>query len=265
MTGPGADGAADDVHLFVTCLVDQFRPEAGVAAAACLRDAGCRVRFDPRQTCCGQPALNLGHRDEARAVARQVLDLYRDTEGPIVVPSGSCATTMAKLYPTLFAGTPEATEAERLAGRVVEWSRFLHVRGYRPQAERAVPAVTVHPSCHGLRELGLRDEAHQLLQQAQVPLVDLPAADECCGFGGAFSVVMPEMSGAILRTKLDNVEAALHDGARTVVSLDVGCLMHLQGGHERRRDCSAGAAGCPFYRHVAEVVADAAGLRPEDP
>lgn len=259
MTEGGADGT-HPVHFFVTCLVDQFRPEAGRAAVACLRDAGRTVRFDPRQTCCGQPALNLGHRTEARAVARQVLALYQDTEGPIVVPSGSCATTMAKLYHGLFAGEPDEAEALAFSRRVVEWSRYLYDVDYRPKPRGGVSPVAIHHACHGLRELGLEDEARSLLVRAHVPVVPLPEATECCGFGGAFSVVLPEMSGKILETKLRNVETALTEGAREVVSLDAGCLMHMQGGHERARGCDAGTDGCPRYRHVAEVLADAAGL-----
>lgn len=256
---PGATLPPESVHFFVTCLVDQFHPEAGEAAVAVLEDAGCVVRFDPRQTCCGQPALNLGHLDEARAVARRLLLHHQDTTGPIVVPSGSCATTMGILYPRLFAGTPDFEEAARFASRVQEWSRHLMARDYHPVARRRTAPVTLHPACHGLRELGLTDEAKTLLARAQVPLVPLPSSEECCGFGGAFSVLLPEMSGRILAAKLDQIERAQEAGAKRVASLDVGCLMHMGGGHERRKGCPTGSGGCPRYAHVAEVLAEAIG------
>ena len=244
------------VHFFATCLADQFRPESALAAARVLEEAGCDVRFDPRQTCCGQPALNLGHLDEARTVAARTLGLYEGTEGPIVVPSGSCATTMAKLYPGLFAGTPHAEQAAAFAARVLEWSAFVvHTLGWRPAARLGLEPVAVHHACHGLRELGLVEEARILLEAAGHPLVELPGADECCGFGGAFSVLMPEMSGRILRTKLDNIETAVRQGARTIASLDAGCLMQMASGHERKLGCAEGDGPCPRYRHVAELLA----------
>lgn len=251
------DSAPGPVHFFVSCLIDQFRPEAGEAAVAVLEQAGCSVRFDGRQTCCGQPALNLGHTDEARTVARRVLEIYRGTEGPIVVPSGSCATTMAKLYPHLFAGTPDAEEAKTFAARVREWSQYLVEIDHHPVPRRGMRPVALHHACHGLRELGIKDEPRTLLARAHVPLVPLPEASECCGFGGAFSVLMPEMSGRMLQTKLERVERAVDEGAAEIVSLDGGCLMHMQGGHERRAGCKAGDAPCPRYRHVAEVLHEA--------
>lgn len=246
MVAPGRLG----VELFATCLVDQFRPEAGEAAARVLEDAGFEVRFDPRQTCCGQPALNLGHLEEARAAARRLIAVYGEGEDPVVVPSGSCATTMKRLLPGLFAaGSRERERAERLAGRVEEWSRFLVRSGYAPPVASGLAPVTLHPACHGLRELGIRDEPERLVRAAGYPVVPLPRAEECCGFGGAFSVLMPEASGGMLRAKLDGVAGACAAGARVVASLDAGCLMHMAGGEARRRRGPA-----PAFRHVAELL-----------
>jgi L-lactate dehydrogenase complex protein LldE len=245
------------VHLFATCLADAFFPESALAAAEVLEHAGFQVDYDDRQTCCGQPAMNLGHLEEARRLARRTMRLYAEDDGPIVVPSGSCSAMMALHYPGLFPeGSKENEQVQGFARRVVEWSRFLVEAGYKPpRSPGMLPKVTVHPSCHGLRELGIRDEPVRLLEAAGYPLVGLPGADECCGFGGAFSVVLPEMSGAVLRAKLANVERAQGDGAQVVASLDAGCVMHMRGGHERAAGCLEGEGKCPRYRHVAQLVA----------
>lgn len=232
------------VHLFVTCLVDQFSPDAGEAVVETLREAGCSVSFDRRQTCCGQPAMNLGHVRDAREVAGRTMDLYAETEGPIVVPSGSCAATMSRHYPDLFRGTGREDEARAFGARVREWSEYLDGVGFTPRPCGGGAQVTVHPACHGLREMGIDQEPVRLLEAAGYEVVPLPRAESCCGFGGAFSVLMPEMSGAMLKEKLDCVDAA---GAGTVASLDTGCLMHMRGGHLRR-------ASCPRYVHVAELL-----------
>ncbi|MBW3582899.1 MAG: (Fe-S)-binding protein [Euryarchaeota archaeon] len=261
---------ADDsrqVRLFATCLADQFDPEAAMAAADVLEAAGCTVAFDAEQTCCGQPAFNLGHRDEARQVALRHIRLYDGTTGPIIVPSGSCGSMMKVYWPTLFAaGSDERAAAERVAKRVEEWSRFL-VRdlGWLPERDAEAPErrVAYHPACHGLRVLGLDGEAERLLAATGHRLVPLPRADNCCGFGGGFSVEMPEMSGKILEDKLDCVEGATASGAGTVAALDIGCLMHMRGGHERRTGTTEGHGGCPAYRHVAVLVRDALRARGE--
>lgn len=247
---------AGEVHLFATCLADAFFPESALAAAEVLEDAGFSVRFEARQTCCGQPAMNLGHLDEARRLARATMALYAQDEGPVVVPSGSCAAMMRVHYPGLFpAGSKEREEAERFAPRVREWSRFLVESGYRPpRAPGMLPAVTLHPSCHALRELGVQKEPEQLLRAAGYRIIELPRSEECCGFGGAFSVTMPEMSGAILRAKLENVAKAQKEGAHVVASLDGGCLMHMRGGNEKQAGCREGEPGCPRYRHVAQLL-----------
>lgn len=261
---PGAD--AGEVHLFATCLADAFFPESALAAADVLEDAHFSVRVDPRQTCCGQPAMNLGHLEEARRLARVTMAIYDGDELPVVVPSGSCAAMMSKHYPDLFpTGSKEREQAEGFAARVREWSRFLVEAGYRPPRRRGMlPAVTLHPSCHALRELGVHKEPEDLLREAGYPIIGLPRAEECCGFGGAFSVSMPEMSGAILRAKLDHIAAARKDGAHVVASLDGGCLMHMRGGNEKQAGCREGEPGCPRYRHVAQLLSEVVRGRTPD-
>lgn len=255
--------AARTVRFFPTCLGDPFFPEATMAAAEVLESAGCRVAVDPEATCCGQPAFNLGYWDEARAAARRVLDQMGDGDDPVVVPSGSCATMMHRFYPVLFEGTPDAERAEKVAARVREWSHYLRrdldwAPAPRPRDAadgRQIP-VTLHPACHALLELGVEDEPRELLEAAGYELVPLPRADACCGFGGGFSVEMPEMSGQMLKDKLGCIRQAVEGGARTVASLDAGCLMHMRGGHERAAR-QGEAPSCPRYAHVAELIREA--------
>lgn len=243
------DGAT--VQLFVTCLVDAFFPNVGVATVKLLERAGCAVEFPADQTCCGQPAFNAGHNEEAGRMVRHILDVLDTTEGPIVLPSGSCAEMMMHHAPDLMKGDDGYRDkAQRVAARIQELMQFLSKRAGDVGADSDFEGtMTYHPSCHGLRGLGLRDEPSTLLERVPGAVcVPLPDAEECCGFGGMFAVKMPDVSGAILDTKLDNVEAS---GADYLVGGDVSCLMHMGGGLRRR--------GAPIeIRHVAEVLAEGA-------
>ncbi len=233
------------VSLFVSCLVDQIRPEVGLASAQVLERAGCEVEFDPRQTCCGQPAFNAGHRAEAACVARSFLDVFHGKE-TIVAPSGSCAamvTHMAQLFPE---DSVEAERARSVAQRTFELSAFL-VRelDVLDLGARFEGSVTWHDACHGLRELGLHDEPRALIQHvAGAELVEMPAAESCCGFGGTFSVKHPEISVAMLDTKLDSLRGREVDA---LVSGDVSCLMQIGGRLQRQ--------GSPLRTlHLAELL-----------
>jgi L-lactate dehydrogenase complex protein LldE len=222
------------IQLFHTCLVNEFEPEVGMAVVRVLERVGVSVEVPLDQTCCGQPAYNAGFHDEARAVARRTLDVLAQTEGPIVVPSGSCADMLIHQYPILFHGDAAGKEkAVAVAARCREFSQFV--------AER----VAYHPSCHLQRGLGVREQPLRLLQGIDgVQVAELPDPDECCGFGGLFSISSPEISGSIMDRKLDAVQAS---GAERLVSCDLGCLMHLGGGLHRRR--SAVKA-----EHLAQVL-----------
>lgn len=220
--------------LFVTCLVDLFYPEVGVAMVRLLRRLGVTVDFPRNQTCCGLPLFNSGYHREAARVARRTLPLFAASEH-VIVPSGSCAWMVKKEYPGLLQDDPKArTEAEALAGRTWELSQFLVNVLKMPSVETDFKGrVTYHDSCHLLRGLGeSRSPRTLLLNAAGVEFVELPGADECCGFGGSFSVRLPEVSTAILNRKLANVEAT---GANCVVACDAGCLMQMGGGLSRRR------------------------------
>lgn len=234
------------VQLFVTCLIEEVRPEVGLATVEVLERAGCEVHFDRRQTCCGQPACNSGFRADARRVARHTLEVLAGEE-PIVVPSGSCAAQLVHLVDLFEPGSSEHAQAKALAPRVHELSSFL-VNTLRREDLGASFAgrVTWHDACHGLRELGLKREARRLLARVRgLELVEAPSCEVCCGFGGTFSVKMPELSVAMADRKLVEILALEVDA---VVSGDVSCLMHLGG-----RLAARGAR--TKVLHLAEVLA----------
>jgi len=239
---------SDTVQLFVTCLVNSLYPDVGRASVTLLERAGYRVEFPLDQTCCGQPAFNGGFDDEARAMARQTLDVLDATEGPIIVPSGSCAAMIIHHTPGLMAGDAEYTaKAGRVAGRTRELTQFLvDDAGAEVDDAGCEDCVTTyHASCHGLRGLGVLEQPKQLLSNAGVERVALDGADGCCGFGGLVSIRMPEVSTAMMDTKIKAIEAS---GADVVVGIDVSCLMHIGGGLQRR-------GSAVEVKHIAEVLA----------
>ncbi len=234
------------VALFITCLVDLFRPSVGFAAVKLLEDAGCEV-FVPVQTCCGQPAYNSGDRILAKALARQVIDSFSSYDY-VVAPSGSCAATLAKHYPALFADDPNlAGRANDFSGKVHELASFLiDILGIETVAVTFDRRVTFHDSCSGLHELGIAIQPRKLLESVQgLELVEMEECDTCCGFGGTFAIKFGEISSAIVDRKVENVEAS---GAPVVLAGDLGCLMNMAG--KLARD------GSPIeVRHFAEVLA----------
>jgi L-lactate dehydrogenase complex protein LldE len=232
------------VQLVATCLVDSLAPRVGRATLTVLERAGCEVDYPPDQTCCGQPAFNVGMFDEARKMAAHTLDVLDATEGPVVIPSGSCAEMIVHHYPELFAGTDRAEQAQRVASRTRELTQFL-VDELDTDIEASCDDCTIafHYSCHGLRGLGLDHQADRLI--AADNRAELEDDKECCGFGGLFSVEMPAVSAAIMSEKLDRVEAS---GARVLTGGDISCLIHLEGGLRRR--------GSEIeVRHIAELLA----------
>jgi L-lactate dehydrogenase complex protein LldE len=226
-------GPAMRVALFVTCLVDNLFPDVGEAMVRILHRLGVETVLPEAQTCCGQPAFNSGYADEARAAAKTLLRAFADAEY-VVAPSGSCTGMIHHYYPSLFAGDPAAqAEAESLAQRTYEFSQFLvKVLGVTDLGAEFPHRVTYHPSCHGARLLGVQDEPVRLLRAVRgLELVDLPHAQDCCGFGGTFSVKMGDISAAMVDEKVDHVRET---GAHVLVGTDMGCLMNI-GGRLRRR------------------------------
>ena len=232
------------VRLMLTCLCDAFYGEVGRATVRVLEHAGCDVEFDERQTCCGQPAFNSGDWESAARVAAHTSAVFAG-DVPVVTPSGSCAAMVRHGYPQL-PKPPRPSEGEGFP--VYELSEFLvdvlkiTTWPERPYAKR----VAFHRACHG-RIIGLGDRAERLL--ATVPgieLVPMPDAEQCCGFGGAFTVKEPHLSGAIGDAKLTSFQST---GAEELVSGDMGCLMHLTG--------LATKEGRPVRaRHYAEILAE---------
>jgi L-lactate dehydrogenase complex protein LldE len=224
---------APRVALMVTCLGDVFFPEVGVSIVRLLRRLGATVEFPPGQTCCGLPLFNSGYHTEARAVAARTVALFRDADN-VVVPSGSCAWMVKHEYPGLMQDPALKKDALRLAGRTYELSQFLvNVLGRRGFRATVGGRVTYHDSCHLLRGLHEAESPREILRNLEgVEFVELPGADECCGFGGSFAVRLPEVSSQILAKKLANVEAT---GAACLVACDAGCLMQMGGGLRRRR------------------------------
>lgn len=221
------------VSLFVTCLVDQFHPEIGLGMVRVLERLGLTCDFPEAQTCCGQPAFNAGCPDEARRVARQFIRAFLNTEH-IVAPSGSCVSFVKRHLPSLFGpGSDEHRDAMAIAARVHEFSEFLvRVLGKNDVGAAFPHRVTYHDSCHLLRELGVKDEPWRLLGHVRgLELVEMPASDTCCGFGGVFSIKQPDISTAMGEDKLGNLRRS---GVEYLVACDTGCLMHLRGLISRR-------------------------------
>ncbi|HEY6187592.1 MAG TPA: (Fe-S)-binding protein [Pyrinomonadaceae bacterium] len=236
------------VSLFITCVVDHLWPSIGTSAVEVLRRAGCEVVFDERQTCCGQPAFNTGYRREARSLAERFIEIFEDAGSDAVVsPSGSC-TAMVHHFHELF---PEdeswRRRAEAVAARTYEFGSFLvNVLKVEDVGAKFRGRVTWHDACHALRDLNVHSEPRRLIRGVSgAELVEMPNSDACCGFGGTFSVKYPEISVAILDSKIESIEQA---GVRAVVSGDASCLMQI-GGRLTRNNSAVRAM------HLAELLA----------
>jgi L-lactate dehydrogenase complex protein LldE len=254
------------VQLFHTCIINEVYPEVGMSVVRILERLGVAVEVPPSQTCCGQPAFNAGFHADARKVARHTLDLLSATQGPIVVPSGSCGDMITHQYHMLFQGDAQGkggdpaylAKAHAISERCYEFSVFLvdvlGITDLGARLGRKAPAAPVkaayHPSCHLLRGLGVKTQPRALLSGvAGLDCADVKDQEECCGFGGMFSVKNAAISGSMLENKLRNLEAS---GATTVVSCDMGCLMHMQGGMRRNGSKLE-------VRHISQVLE--AGLK----
>lgn len=226
----------------LTCLCDAFFGEVGIATVRVLESLGCEVHFNDRQTCCGQPPFNSGNVKEARLLASRALVLFPASHGPVVVPSGSCAAMVTEGYEHLGLSPLSAFELAQFIVRELGISVFPSVRAYPRK-------VAFHSACHG-RIMGLRGEQRLLLESLPgLRLVEFSEGEQCCGFGGSFTVSHGKLSSEIGRVKL---EAILASGAEEIVSGDMGCLMHLQGLIAREN--------LPLRtRHFAEVLAEVSG------
>jgi L-lactate dehydrogenase complex protein LldE len=235
------------VALFVTCLVDLYRPNVGFSAIKLLEDAGCLVEVPDAQTCCGQPAYNTGDRRTAQDLARAVVDAFLPYDYT-VVPSGSCGGQISHHYPGLFAEDPHYRgKSEALAAKTFELVSFLtDVRGVESVSAKYDGVVTYHDSCSGLRELGIKAQPRKLLAgMSGVTVKEMPDAEICCGFGGTFCVKYPDISTRMVTDKTKSIAST---GADTLLAGDMGCLLNMAGRLKRE--------GTPVkVRHIAEVLA----------
>ncbi|MBU0751879.1 MAG: (Fe-S)-binding protein [Gammaproteobacteria bacterium] len=235
------------VAFFVTCLVDLMRPRIGFASIRLLEAAGCEVVVPASQTCCGQPAFNSGDRAAASVLAKKVVAEFEAFEY-VVAPSGSCADHIRTEYPGLLADEPEWHDrAVALASRVYELTDFLvNVAKVEALSSDFSGSVTYHDSCTGLRSLGIKNQPRLLLGKVPgVSVREMNGAEECCGFGGTFSVKFGEISAAIAQSKCDNIRAA---GTDAIVGGDLGCLLNIEGKLRRMGDETP-------VLHIAEVLA----------
>jgi L-lactate dehydrogenase complex protein LldE len=216
------------VSMFITCLSDGVYPRVGEAMVRLLARYGVKLHFPEVQTCCGQPAFNSGYWDEARTSAKTLLEAFDDSDF-VVSPSGSCTGMVHHYYPKLFEKDPVLKEkADKLVEKTYEFTQFLvQVLGVTDLGAEFNHKVTYHPSCHGSRLLGVKDEPMTLLKNIKgLELIPLPYAEDCCGFGGTFAVKMYDISGAMVSEKVDHV---LETEAEVLVGLDMGCMMNISG------------------------------------
>lgn len=218
------------IQLFITCMAENLLPDVLKKMVFLLERLGVRCEFPENQTCCGQPFYNSGFQTEGREMARRWMKAFAETEGYIVAPSGSCVEFVKHRYPMMFPeGSMERERAVRVAARVLEFSQFLvHILKVTDVGAAFPHRVTCHYPCHLTRGLGVRDEPLELLRAVRgLALIPFDEAETCCGFGGIFSVVYPEVSKAMMETKVKNILAS---GAEVVVVSEPGCLVNIRGG-----------------------------------
>ncbi len=221
------------IDLFIPCFVDQVFPRTGLATVHLLEKAGCKVRYNREQTCCGQPAFNSGYHKDAQVLAEKFIRLFSQSEA-VVAPSASCVAMVRKHYASLNFDKSIAEEYERLKSRVFELSEFLvdHLR-WNDVESSFHHKVAYHTSCHGYRELGIYDQPRSLLQKVKgIDLVEPDDLHACCGFGGTFSAKFPELSTSMGE---DKIQAVLRTGADVITATDDSCLMHLSGMLQKKR------------------------------
>jgi L-lactate dehydrogenase complex protein LldE len=235
------------VQLFITCLVDSFYPETGEAIVGILRRLGLTVEFPADQTCCGQPSFNAGLHSEARPLVEHTIRAFEATQGDIIIPSGSCAHMIKHGYLELFRDDPVwLLRAQSLGNRVYEFTEYLVDRlGVTDLGSRWDGVLTYHSSCHTLRGMKIDRQPRALLANVKgAQIVELPHIEECCGFGGIFSLEHPELSSEWLKRKIDNLEITR---SPTLVVTEAGCLMHIAGGLHRQKKRQR-------VVHIAEVL-----------
>lgn len=234
------------VQLFIPCFVDQLYPQTGLNMVKVLEKLGCQVHYNPKQTCCGQPAFNAGYWEDAKAVAHKFLNDF-DKEFFIVAPSGSCTGYVRNYYEKLFEGTKDESNSKRVRTYLYEFTEFLvDVLKVEDLGAAFDGKVTYHDACGALRECGIKQQPRKLLSHVKgLELVEMKECETCCGFGGTFAIKFESISIGMAQTK---VQSALDTGAEYMISTDVSCMMHVQGYIEKNK--------LPIKSlHIADVLA----------
>ena len=215
-----------EADIFIPCFIDQVSPQTGISMVKLLKKAGVDVHYNPKQTCCGQMALNGGYVEEAKSVAKKLLADYNNKRY-IVGPSASCASFIRNQYPVLFDNSAYHLEARGLVKRIYELTDFLvNIAGFTDFKTEFQAKATIHDSCSALREYKLGNEPRQLLKNVKgLEIIEMEHKDVCCGFGGTFSVKHEAISTAMAQQKVENAVAT---GAEYIISTEGSCLMHLQ-------------------------------------
>lgn len=218
--------------IFITCICDSFYPQVGEALVRILNKVGVEVDFPYGQVCCGQPAMNTGYWDDTREVGKTLLEAFKDSEY-VVAPSGSCIVAIKEYYPLIFEKDPHYLAlVNNLIPKIYEFSEFMcKILNITDLGATFPHKVTYHSSCHGSRLLGVTPFVHKLLAQVkEMEYIELPHAENCCGFGGTFSVKQPEVSEAMVDEKVFHIKQT---GADFVTGIDMGCLMNIEGRLEK--------------------------------
>ncbi len=236
-----------DVQLFIPCYIDQLYPQTGFNTIKILEKAGCKVHYNPNQTCCGQPAFNSGYWDEATSLASKFLHDF-NADMPVVSPSGSCSSFVIHHYHKLFADKPELLKQHSLLkNKIYELTDFLvNVLKVEKLGASFPHTVTFHDSCSALREYGIKDEPRKLLAQvAGLELIEMEESETCCGFGGTFAVKNPAISTAMAEKKVIN---AISTGAEFIVTTEASCMMNINGYCSKNKLAVKGI-------HLADILA----------
>lgn len=215
------------VQLFIPCFVDQLYPETGMNMVKVLEKLGCKVTYNPKQTCCGQPAFNSGYWEEAKPVAQKFLKDFNG-EGYIVGPSGSCTGYVRNYYDKMLQDSAEHLQVDAIKGKMFEFTEFLtEVLKVDDLGAVFNGKATYHDACGALRECGIKQGPRKLLQNVKgLELIEMKECETCCGFGGTFAVKFDPISIGMAQTK---VQSAIETGAKYMISTDVSCMMHVQG------------------------------------
>lgn len=235
------------VQIFIPCFVDQLYPETGMNMVKVLEKLGCEVSYNPKQTCCGQPAFNAGYQDDAKAVAKKFLHDF-EGEGYIVGPSGSCTGYVRNYYGRMLGDSAERGLNEQVGKKMYEFTEFLtEILKVEDIGAEFTGKATYHDACGALRECGIKQGPRKLLSNVKgLELVEMNECETCCGFGGTFAVKYEPISIGMAQTK---VQSALETGAKYMISTDVSCMMHVQGYIDKHN--------LPLQTlHIADVLAN---------